>query len=341
MTKKILLLSLFTLHYTHYTHSMNITLASSTQSSNIQQKLNQQLLTIPLEDEDSIALQKVKELVDAGAELNSKNERGHTQLIRSAYAGQKNTCSFLINRGAEVNYKNKHNVTPLMIAASANRPEVCKLLLKFGAFIDDRAKSKMTALAIACREGSSEASAVLVENGASLTIEATSKRPPLQCAVIASQQETCKAVIRSVFFVPTLENMPSPAESYGKIKTILLCLTRLQLLPELQLLILSHWNTSEKHLENILLLRAKESKPIPNQFVDLILPQIYTETIKQLKPIMKTAVYYARNKEKVRKVTDPDTVEEQFGEDIQKAIKKRIIQPKVVIAIVSDPTELT
>ena len=72
----------------------------------------------------------VKCLVNAGANVNSKNVNGHTPLMFAVYHSNINIVSFLIENGACVNAINNYNYSPLTIAFEGDNEKIFKELIK-------------------------------------------------------------------------------------------------------------------------------------------------------------------------------------------------------------------
>ena len=74
----------------------------------------------------------VRSLIEAGVDVNVKNEAGATPLMRAVYHPE--TATYLIDHGSNVNQKSDDGRTPLMIAAGlSDGTTVVKLLLDHGA----------------------------------------------------------------------------------------------------------------------------------------------------------------------------------------------------------------
>ena len=66
--------------------------------------------------------------MDAGTDVNAKDEDENTPLHRAAYYGHKEIVVLLIAKGADVNVKNDVGYTPL----DGNHPDTADLLRKHG-----------------------------------------------------------------------------------------------------------------------------------------------------------------------------------------------------------------
>ena len=74
----------------------------------------------------------VKQHLEAGADVNVKDNIGLTPLHMAAGDGRKEVAELLIAKGAEVNAKNKDGKTPLDWAIDFKHTELADLLRKHG-----------------------------------------------------------------------------------------------------------------------------------------------------------------------------------------------------------------
>ena len=81
-------------------------------------------------------LENVKELLDAGADVNAKPELGSPPLHVVAINGHKEIAELLITGGADVNSKSELGQTPLHQAAQFGRKEIAELLIAKGADVN-------------------------------------------------------------------------------------------------------------------------------------------------------------------------------------------------------------
>jgi ankyrin repeat protein len=98
-------------------------------------------------------LERVKLLLEAGADVNYKTSKRRTALMWAIAFGNIDICRLLIDHGADLNNKTKDYLTPLMYAVLYNRIELLKLLLSHGANINIQNQFEFTAADIAfnCR----------------------------------------------------------------------------------------------------------------------------------------------------------------------------------------------
>jgi len=91
-------------------------------------------------------VEKVKSLLEKGADVNAKDRVGITPLHRAAYAGYTDVVRLLIDKGADVNAKAMNLGTPLHIAATKGDYKTIELLLSKGADINAKNRQGRTVL---------------------------------------------------------------------------------------------------------------------------------------------------------------------------------------------------
>ena len=107
-------------------------------------------------------------LVDLGADVNAKDDKGSTALIEASYGGDRETVSTLVEIGADMNAKDNYGNTALILASDEGYTDTVSILLKNGADVNEITKDGSTALMRASGEGHSETVSVLLKNGADL-----------------------------------------------------------------------------------------------------------------------------------------------------------------------------
>ena len=72
-------------------------------------------------------------LLEAGADLAARNERGTTPLHDAAFRGNAETVTVLLEAGADLEARNESGTTPLHMAALGGNAETVTALLEAGA----------------------------------------------------------------------------------------------------------------------------------------------------------------------------------------------------------------
>ena len=112
-------------------------------------------------------LEKVRRLLENGADINSKDEYGQTALMKAAHRGQVELIRLLIENGAELNTTAKYNLSALMLSLIAGHPDVARLLIEAGADVNLRSNMNFySALHLAENAGYREIVALLKQRGA-------------------------------------------------------------------------------------------------------------------------------------------------------------------------------
>jgi Ankyrin repeats (many copies) len=112
-------------------------------------------------DDDVLA-----DLIQRGAELESKDVDGYTALMYACNGGKMRSVELLVDAGADVNARDNQNSTPVMFAAQHGHVEIVKALVEHGADTDARGDHGLTALGFARQNGHDGAVRVLEEAGA-------------------------------------------------------------------------------------------------------------------------------------------------------------------------------
>ena len=115
--------------------------------------------------------EKVKELLDGGANVNASDQEGHTALMFAAYNGHLEIVRALTESGAIVDQRDLMGRTALLYASSGPFPETVKILLDKGAepnIVDSN--EHFSPLMHAAAEGNLEVVKILLEHHADLTL---------------------------------------------------------------------------------------------------------------------------------------------------------------------------
>jgi ankyrin repeat protein len=120
--------------------------------SETQKRLNNNLLLAAQDGNYN----KIKILLETGADIEARNRSGTTPLIVAAHNGFIKACELLIEKGADVNAVSKNGQTALMIASWYEHKGICALLIENGADMGAKDNRNWTVLMHAenaCRHG--------------------------------------------------------------------------------------------------------------------------------------------------------------------------------------------
>jgi ankyrin repeat protein len=104
----------------------------------------------------------VKELIDAGANVNARDWDSNTPLMQASDSAHHGIMRLLIAAGAYVNASTSYGRTPLMFAAS-RYAETVRILLEAGADVNAVSRSRTTALSYASHECKKEIEAFVTK----------------------------------------------------------------------------------------------------------------------------------------------------------------------------------
>ena len=108
----------------------------------------------------------VKQLIDGGADVDTRRADGATALLWAAHWDDRETVRLLLDAGAAVNVADDYGVTPLMRASENASGATVDMLLAAGADPNATQASGLTALMIAARTGNIEIVRALMEHDA-------------------------------------------------------------------------------------------------------------------------------------------------------------------------------
>jgi len=124
-------------------------------------------------------LNKVKKLLNNGADINYINKGSHeTPLHEASDEGFLPVVKYLVNHGANMEIKNDKGRTPLYQAVDEGRTDVVKFLVSKGAKVDTKTNDGESILHLAVTKKNLDIVKTLVEDGnADLTITNAGKTP--------------------------------------------------------------------------------------------------------------------------------------------------------------------
>jgi ankyrin repeat protein len=121
-------------------------------------------------------LERMRELIDRGADVNQAIEGDGSPLIGAARAGQLGAVKLLLERGADPNLAVEGDGNPLIMAAREGHREVAALLLDRGAHVNQVVPSDETALIQASGSGRADMVKLLLARGADVNIRVWAER---------------------------------------------------------------------------------------------------------------------------------------------------------------------
>lgn len=135
------------------------------------------------------------DLLDSGADPNTRLAYGKTALMAAAKAGAFELADRLIQLGAEVNARNDNGGTALMFAAIPGHLETMSLLVEHGADVNAVGHFNWTALMVAASKGHGDSVRMLLRNGADPNVQDTYGWTPLMRAVHGNKQRAVSALL--------------------------------------------------------------------------------------------------------------------------------------------------
>jgi len=138
-------------------------------------------------------LERVKTLIEAGTDVNAKDEFGCTPLQWAVLADSPAVAEFLVAKGADVNVQDKNGFAPISVAPGQN---TIQLLISQGA--DVNVKNTMngaTRLHNECAIGNTTTVECLLAAGADVNAKTKRGTTPLHRAALLGHQDTVKLLI--------------------------------------------------------------------------------------------------------------------------------------------------
>lgn len=118
-------------------------------------------------------------LIDAGAEIAARDERGANPLINAAREGKLSAVVTLLDRGAKVNFAEYDGSTALHRAVIFGHHDVADVLIKAGAAVNTHHTEDYTPLLSISQYGHTECGRLLIEAGANVNAAGKDGSTPL------------------------------------------------------------------------------------------------------------------------------------------------------------------
>jgi cytohesin len=161
-------------------------------------------------------IEAVKQHIDAGADVNAKNNYGktpldlafgetadflrkhggkHSTINTAATAGDAEAVKEFLAAGADVNAKDDNGWTPLHYAAGNGHKEVAELLIAKDADVNAKTDIGRTPLHAAAYSGHKEIAELLIANGADVNAKRAGGVTPLYAATLGAHKEVVELLI--------------------------------------------------------------------------------------------------------------------------------------------------
>lgn len=140
---------------------------------------------------------KVNQLLAAGADVNYEAKKGFTPLFVASYFGNIEVVKLLLAKGADVNKALPDGATALMVASQKGYAEVVKLLLVKGADVNQALTNGATALLMASENGHTEVVELLLAKGADVNQKMSDGSTPLFMASKNDHDEIVELLLKS------------------------------------------------------------------------------------------------------------------------------------------------
>ena len=141
---------------------------------------------------------QVAALLDAGADIESRDAKGLRPLHKAAENGEVETVTLLIERGADVNAGDKDGRTPMIRAAKKGRYDVIVALLASPNIKPDaQGEDGQAALHAAATNGHLDICKALVAAGVLLDLKDDKEWTPLHKAALEMEVEAAEFLIKS------------------------------------------------------------------------------------------------------------------------------------------------
>jgi hypothetical protein len=108
----------------------------------------------------------ISDLIQRGADLETKDVDGYTALMYACNGGRMRSVELLLDAGADLNARDNQESTPIMFAAQHGNIEIVRHLLEHGADFDARGEHGLTVLGFAQQNGHDEIARLLEQAGA-------------------------------------------------------------------------------------------------------------------------------------------------------------------------------
>ncbi len=162
-------------------------------------------------------LDMVKALIQGGALVNQRDEKGFTALLRALQNQEYDVADILLAQpGLDVNAQGSTGVTALMSYAARQREDAVKNLLSHGADVNLKDADGDTALHLASQAGNVNVLRMLLEKGAAPNAKNKVGGTPLMWAGVFGHEEAAKLLLERGADASLKDNKGNTAAFWAK-----------------------------------------------------------------------------------------------------------------------------
>lgn len=132
-----------------------------------------------------------------GSDVDARDEKGDTALMKAAYGGHSDMVKSLIQEGWNVYAGNIRGHTALTYAAWQGNDDIVRLLVDIGAAIDARTKAGDTALTLSAFRGHVGVVQILIDNNADIEAENSDGNNALALAAMRGHSRVVEMLLRN------------------------------------------------------------------------------------------------------------------------------------------------
>ena len=168
-------------------------------------------------------MRMVRELIRAGADVNGQDKYKQTALHKASWKGHYGVVKTLAEAGANLNVQDEDGMTPLMRAAEEGHANVVVELIRAGADVNGKDNNKRTALYWASWRDHSSVVKTLAEAGANLNVQNEWGMTPLMKAAEEGDANVVVELIRAGADVSVASKHESTALHFAAIENNIEC----------------------------------------------------------------------------------------------------------------------
>lgn len=166
------------------------------------------------------SLTEVQLLLDNGAAITARDNKGWTPLHWAAFRGHESVVLLLLEKGQDVNMKNIAGRTALHLAARNGHDAVAGLLIQKNAAVTEKDDCDVTALHLAAHSGNTRLVRRLLMNGADIAATDENGWSPLHVAVDAENKPVVWLLLKEKAAYKTVSTTGLASSCHGDLEVV-------------------------------------------------------------------------------------------------------------------------